>query len=110
MTEIAKVLIVLTTCPNGEVGVQLSRTLVEERLAACVNCLAGMVSTYIWEGAVQTDQETLLLIKTTEERFEAVKRRIGELHPYELPEVVAIPVCAGTEKYLEWVRDNVKSP
>jgi len=53
MTEIAKVLIVLTTCPNGEVGVQLSRTLVEERLAACVNCLAGMVSTYIWEGAVQ---------------------------------------------------------
>jgi len=109
MTEKAKVLIVLTTCPSKEVGVQISEALVREHLAACVNRVPAVSSTYIWKGAVQTDEEVMLVIKTTEARFEAVKSRLTDLHPYELPELIAIPVCAGAENYLEWVRDNVKS-
>lgn len=109
MTEKDKLIVVLTTCPSQEVAGQLSRTLVTERFAACVNAIPGVASTYIWKGQVQTDSEVLLLIKTTEARFEALKSRITALHPYELPEVVAIPMCAGAENYLAWVRENVKS-
>jgi periplasmic divalent cation tolerance protein len=109
MTEQDKLIVVLTSCPNQEVAGQLSRALVMEGLAACVNAVPGVASTYIWKGEVQTDSEVLLLIKTTETRFEALKSRIAALHPYELPELVAIPVCAGAENYLAWVRENVKS-
>jgi len=108
MTDKAKVIVALTTCPDEKVGVQISKALVAEGLAACVNRVPGVVSTYIWGGTVQTDQEQLLLIKTTEGRFDALKARLSELHPYELPELIAIPVCAGAENYLDWVRHNVK--
>ena len=108
MTEQEKVIVVFTTCPDEKVGVQISKTLVEEGLAACVNRVPGVVSTYIWGGTVHEDQEQLLLIKTTEANFDAVKMRLLPLHPYELPELIAIPVCAGAENYLDWVRHNVK--
>lgn len=109
MNEKDKLIVVLTTCPSQEVASQLSRALVTEQLAACVNAIPGISSTYIWKGKVQTDGEVLLMIKTTEARFEAVKTRVAALHPYELPELMAIPVCAGAENYLAWVRENVKS-
>jgi periplasmic divalent cation tolerance protein len=109
MTGQDKVLIVLTTCPSTEVAGRIASTLVTERLAACVNRVAGVNSTYIWDGQVQTEAETLLVIKTTEARFDALKARLAALHPYELPEVLAIPVCAGSENYLSWIRDTVKS-
>jgi periplasmic divalent cation tolerance protein len=108
MMEQAKVIVAFTTCPDEKVGVQISNALVEEGLAACVNRVPGVVSTYIWGGTVQEDQEHLLLIKTTEAQFDALKTRLSELHPYELPELIAIPVCAGAENYLDWVRHNVK--
>ena len=107
MIEQDKVLVALTTCPSPEVAERLATTLVAEGLAACVNRLPGMTSTYIWEGQVQNEAEVLLIIKTTAERFEVLKERLAGLHPYELPELIAIPVCAGSERYLDWVRQNV---
>ena len=107
MTEQDKVLIALTTCPSPEVAERTASTLVAEGLAACVNRLPGLTSTYIWEGQVQNEAEVLLIIKTTSERFEVLKERLAALHPYELPELIAIPVCAGSERYLDWVRQNV---
>ncbi len=104
----SSVLVVLTTCPSPDVAEGIAADLVTAGLAACVNQLPGVRSTYIWKGKVETADEVLLVIKTTQERFEPLKARIAAIHPYELPELIALPVCAGTEKYLEWVRHSVK--
>jgi periplasmic divalent cation tolerance protein len=108
MTDKNKVIIAMTTCPAAPIATRIAETLVGEGFAACVNQITGVTSTYIWQEQVQTDTETLLMIKTTENGFEALKTRLIALHPYELPELIAIPVCAGAENYLDWVRDNVK--
>ena len=110
MTEKEKIIIAMTTCPAAPIANRIAETLVGEGFAACVNQITGITSTYIWQDQVQTDTETLLLIKTTEGRFESLKTRLAAIHPYELPELVAIPVCAGTENFLDWVRDTVKRP
>ena len=96
-------MIVLTTCGNDEDAGALARALVERRLAACVNAVSKVASTYRWKGEVQHDQETLLIIKTSAERFEALREALVALHPYELPEVVALPIVAGHAPYLEWI-------
>jgi len=96
-------LIVYCTVPDQDVADRLARRLVEERLAACVNRITGVVSTYAWQGEVKTDAELLLLIKTTRTRFDALRARIVELHPYELPEIVAVDVALGLPDYLEWI-------
>jgi periplasmic divalent cation tolerance protein len=94
---------VFSTCPDEAVAARIARTLVEERLAACVNRVAAVRSTYAWEGAIQDDAEVLLVIKTRPERFEALAERLKGLHPYELPEIVAVPVVAGSAPYLAWL-------
>jgi len=81
--------------------------LVEECLAACVNRLPGVVSTYRWKGEIQRDSECLLLIKSTSKRFDALRARIVALHPYEVPEVLALPVEAGSVSYLAWIEAAV---
>ena len=96
-------LIVLTTAPDEAKAAGIAHALVAERLAACVNRVPGVVSTYRWQGEIQNDAEHLLLIKTTSARFEALKRRLLELHPYELPELVAVRVESGLERYLAWI-------
>ena len=103
------VLLCYCTCSDAGSAQAMAETLVGERLAACVNRLPGISSTYRWQGAVTTDIETLLLIKTTASRFEALKARLLQLHPYELPELIAIPVERGHTAYLDWVRDSVKA-
>ncbi|MFU8820985.1 MAG: divalent-cation tolerance protein CutA [Gammaproteobacteria bacterium] len=105
-----KCLVVLCTCPAGAQAAQLAETLVGEGLAACVNRLPGMVSNFRWDGRVQEEAETLLLIKTTADGLPALTARITELHPYELPEVVAVPVVGGLEDYLDWIRTSVSGP
>ena len=100
-------MVVLTTCGNDEDAGALARALVERRLAACVNAVSKVTSTYRWKGEVQHDQETLLIIKTTAARLAAVEETIREKSKYELPEVIAIPVQAGSTDYLEWVRESV---
>jgi periplasmic divalent cation tolerance protein len=101
------VLLCYCTCPDAASAQAIAGTLVGERLAACVNRLPGVASTYRWQGEVTTDSEELLLIKTTAACFEALKARLLALHPYELPELVAVPVERGHAAYLDWVRTSV---
>ena len=103
-----EVLIALSTCPNSEVGQKIANALVTERLAACVNQIPGIQSTYVWKGELQSDTEVLLVIKTTIEKLATVEARVKALHPYEVPEFIAIPVCGGSTAYLEWVRKSVE--
>jgi periplasmic divalent cation tolerance protein len=89
-------LVVLVTAPSAEKAAELARTLVEERLAACGNVVPGLRSIYRWEGQVQDEPEALLVLKTTRSRFEALRERVLALHPYEVPEVIALPVEVGS--------------
>jgi len=96
-------LVIFCTCPDRETATRLARTLVEERLAACVNAIGGVVSTYRWQDKIEVDDEVLLLIKTTADQYEALEARLIELHPYEVPEVLAIEPVAGSAPYLAWL-------
>ena len=103
----SQTLLVLTTCGNSADAGNLAALLVEQRLAACVNAVDKVTSTYRWQGRAQQDQETLLVIKTTVARYAAVENAIRAHSKYELPEVIAIPVAAGSDAYLQWVRESV---
>jgi periplasmic divalent cation tolerance protein len=107
---IDNVLLVLTNCPDVEVADRIARTLVEQRLAACVNRLAPVESLYRWQGAVERATEVPLLIKTTRERYAELEVAIRALHPYEVPEIIAMPVSAGLAAYLRWVADETQPP
>jgi periplasmic divalent cation tolerance protein len=99
----SKHIIVLSTCPDEDTAATVARTLVTERLAACVNCLAAVRSIYEWEGNVAHEPEVLLLIKTCGERFDELEVRLKSMHPYQVPEIIALPVVAGSEGYLAWL-------
>lgn len=99
--------IVLTTLAVGTDAAALARTLVAERLAACVNLLPVMTSVYRWEGRVEEDQERQLVIKTAEDRVTALVERLRTLHPYTVPELLVIQASEGSEEYLRWIRDSV---
>ena len=100
------VVVVLTTMPDDPAGTdELARTLVDERLAACVNVHAPMVSTYRWKGAIERDAERQIVIKTTVECVDALHARLRQLHPYELPEFLVLRVEGGSDAYLRWVSD-----
>lgn len=96
-------LLVLCTCPDADTAADLGARLVEERLAACVNVVPGLLSIYSWQGAIARDPEALMLIKTTAARFSDLSVRLRELHPYDLPEIIAHPITAGLPDYLSWV-------
>jgi periplasmic divalent cation tolerance protein len=96
-------LVVLTNLPDRASAENLAGALVEQRLAACVNILAPCLSFYRWNGALQRDEEHPLLIKTTWDRYAALEQAIRAGHPYELPEIVAVPIVQGLPQYLEWV-------
>ena len=102
------VLIALSTCPDESTATRIAECLVSERLAACVNRLPAGRSTYFWDGRLQDDAEILLIIKTTGRRLAELTQRLKALHPYELPELVALPAVGGNEGYLEWVRESVR--
>jgi periplasmic divalent cation tolerance protein len=99
--------IALSTVGSAEEADRLARALVERRLAACVNVVPGVVSHYRWQGELQRDEERLLVIKTRAERIEALRDALRELHPYELPELVAFEISAGSPEYLKWLDDGV---
>ncbi len=103
MSAASGALVVLVTAPSAEKAAELGRVLVSERLAACANVLPGIRSIYWWDGKVQDEAEALVLLKTTRARFEALRDRVLALHPYQVPEVVALRIEAGSEKYLEWI-------
>jgi periplasmic divalent cation tolerance protein len=105
----SRAVIVLTTLSADADATSLARTLVEERLAACVNVLAPMTSTYRWKGSIEQDREQQLVIKTSSARVPALESRLRDLHPYELPEFLVLPVSTGSEAYLRWVGENTTS-
>lgn len=96
-------LVVLSTFPDAEAARRAAETLVSEQLAACVNVLPGVASIYSWAGKVETSQEVLAVIKTTAERYPLLEKRLRESHPYEVPEIVALPAATVSESYLAWV-------
>lgn len=100
-------MVVFSTCGNEDDARRIARDLVESHLAACVNILHSVESFYRWQGQVETAQELLLFIKTTAERFPELQQRIIHLHSYETPEIIALPVSAGWDKYLTWIQESV---
>jgi periplasmic divalent cation tolerance protein len=101
------VVLVLTTLGESADAAAFARTLVDERLAACVNVLPPMTSVYRWQGKVEQDREQQIVIKTEAARVEALEVRVRELHPYELPEFLVLPVGGGSTAYLAWVSESV---
>jgi periplasmic divalent cation tolerance protein len=99
--------IVLTTIGGATDGHQLASILVTERLAACVNVLGEMESVYRWNEAVESERECQLIIKTTADRVAELKTRIHEIHSYEVPEFIVLPVASGSDTYLRWIRQSV---
>ena len=98
--------VVWTTIASTFDGAALAATLVDERLAACVNLLPEMESIYRWKGRVETDRERQVIIKTTRARVSALKARLHELHDYEVPELIVLPVADGGDAYLQWIRES----
>src|SRR5690349_22130146 len=102
-------LLVLTNLPDRAAAERLADRVVESKLAACVNILAPCRSVYRWKDAVQHDEEHPMLIKTTQERYKALEQALRQGHPYELPEIIAVPIERGLPAYLEWVAAQTKS-
>lgn len=103
-------LVCFCTCPDAASATRLADALVDERLAACVNIVPGLRSVYRWKGRVERSDEVLLLVKTTAARLPALSARVLELHPHELPEVVAVEVAGGLSAYLDWVAEQTNDP
>ena len=97
------ILLVITNLPDAQTAGQLAQRLVEEKVAACVNQLAPCTSTYRWRGEIETATEVPLLIKTTQTAYPRLEQLIRAAHPYELPEIIAVPVKAGLPAYLDWI-------
>jgi periplasmic divalent cation tolerance protein len=102
-----QVILALSTCPDEASARRIAQILVSEGLAACVNRMSALASTYLWEGELRDESEILLLMKTTVAGLPALQARFTAIHPYELPEFVAIPVVGGSASYLAWVRSAV---
>jgi periplasmic divalent cation tolerance protein len=100
-------IVILTTCPDEKVASGIARELVESGLAACVSRLGPVQSTFRWQGAIQDEPEVLLVIKTITARYPELEMRLKSLHPYEVPEIIALPVAAGSAEYLSWLQQAV---
>jgi periplasmic divalent cation tolerance protein len=101
-------IVVLTTCAVESDAERIARALVDLRLAACVNVVPGVRSFYHWKGETENSQEFLLIVKTSRDLFGALRAEMEKLHPYELPELLALPVVAGSEDYLGWLQSNLR--
>ncbi len=100
--------LVFITVPSAEVGQDIATLLVDEKLAACVNIVPGISSIYCWQEAIQQDDELLLIAKTRSTLFERLATTVKRVHPYDVPEVIALPILAGSNEYLAWI-DSVTS-
>jgi periplasmic divalent cation tolerance protein len=110
VSESPDTVVVLTTIGADADAAALARTLVEERLAACVNVLPPMTSVYRWKGQIEQDREQQMLIKTTAGRVAALEARLRTLHPYDVPEFLVIRVAGGSDAYLAWLRESAGEP
>ena len=101
-------IVVLTTCAVESDAQRMARALVDGRLAACVNVVPGVRSFYHWKGEIESSEEFLLIVKTSRDLFPALRAEMEKLHPYEVPELLALPVVAGAENYLSWIESNLR--
>ena len=106
--DIEQVLVVYCTAPDQAVASNIAKQLVADRHAACVNILPGVQSIYYWAGQLCSDKEVMLMIKTTRAKYAELEVALLGMHPYELPELIAVPVETGSQKYLSWVEDSIK--
>lgn len=107
---ITEYVVVLTTFPSDMDAAEFAATLVRERLAACVNIQDQVLSLYRWQGELQRDTERQVVIKTTRDRLDELWTRVRELHPYEVPEFLVLPVVDGSDAYLRWMRETTRAP
>jgi periplasmic divalent cation tolerance protein len=101
-------IVVFVTAGNSDEAAALARTVVEKRLAACVNVLPGVTSWYWWEGKVTEDREVVLVIKTSRDKFDALEKEVLRQHSYAVPEIIALPVVEGSKNYLNWIEESLK--
>jgi periplasmic divalent cation tolerance protein len=101
-------IVVLVTCGSEEQAANIANSLVEERLAACVNIISPVRSIYRWEGKIWDEKEWLLIIKTQKERFEQLEKKVKSLHSYSVPEIIALPIIEGSAPYLKWLEENTE--
>jgi periplasmic divalent cation tolerance protein len=106
----SRILVVLVTCPKRTVAERIARTLVSEGHAACVNVVPGLMSTYRWQGKICRDPEVLLIIKTRRPLLQTLTDRVRAIHPYAVPEVIALPLVGGSPAYLSWVEESTREP
>ena len=106
VTAVNKIVLGLSTFPDAETARRISSQLVADRLIACANILPAIESIYRWKGEIETGPEVLVLFKTSEDRCDSLQEKLRELHPYELPELVFLPIINGLPDYLQWVIDN----
>ena len=100
---------ILCTVPTFSVAQKIANELVSRELAACCNIIPGITSIYRWQGKVETDDELLIIIKSTEENYKAIENSIKELHPYEVPEILSFQIKQGLDKYLHWINEVTKA-
>lgn len=105
-----EIFVLLSTCPDAATAERIACDLVGESLVACVNVVPGLRSIYRWNGVVQVDEEALLILKTPVDRLSEARDRLVALHPYDVPEVIALPVVDGHHPYLQWVVDSTRTP
>lgn len=101
-------IVIFVTCPNTKVATIIADSLVKEKLAACVNIVSGLTSIYEWKGKIEKAKEVLLVIKTQKKLFVKLEESIKKLHPYDVPEIIALPITAGNKPYLNWIQTTVK--
>lgn len=100
--------VIFCTVPNNEVGLNIANTLVSKQLAACVNIVPGLTSIYTWKGELCNDQEFLLIIKTKNNLFANIEEAIKKIHPYEVAEIISLPMISGSYEYLQWIETVTK--
>ncbi len=101
-------IVVFVTCGSEDEALKVANALVEARLAACVNLVAPIRSIYRWEGRIWDEKEWLLIIKTQEQRFEALEKKVKSLHSYSVPEIISFPIAEGSSAYLDWIKENTE--
>ena len=99
-------MVVLITASQEEEAATIAKTLIDERLAACVNIVKDIRSLYRWQGAVEDEGEVLMVVKTQERLFENLKNRVQQLHSYSVPEIIALPIVKGFENYVQWIKEE----
>ena len=106
--QVREEIVIFITAPNEDEAATIARSLIDARLAACVNIVKNIRSVYTWQGNVEDDSEVLMIVKTRKDRFNALSAKVRELHSYDVPEVIALPVIDGSEEYLKWIQESTK--